>query len=69
MKVLQMLAIGLIFALALLLAAYLGADKNSIASLTALFGGLLPVLALNQNRRGTSCCWARRTKRADHANA
>lgn len=65
MKAVQMLVIGMIFGLALLLASYLGADKNSIAGLTAMFGGIIPVLAMNQNRRGASCCWFRKIKPAD----
>lgn len=65
MKALHMLAVGMFFGLALLLAAFLGADHRDIAIMAALSSSMLPLLAVSQNRRGASCCWTRRAKPAD----
>lgn len=60
MKAIQMLAVTMIFALALLVAAFLGTDKRDIGVLAAMFGGMIPLLSVQQNRRGGSCCWFRK---------
>lgn len=55
MKAIHMLAIAMIFGIALLAASDAGMDKKDIVVLYAVFAGLLPVMA--QTRRGkTGCC-------------
>lgn len=69
MRANHVLAVAVIFAVALVVAASLGADKRDIAIMTALFGGTIPVLGLDQKRRGRSGCCFRQTQAAEQAEA